>query len=474
MGVLGRLGRPDFFNPTLVPRGAFELDRTHPLARGLIAAWIPGSIYKWSDLVDTPYAEIPTGIKYAVGPRGPVADLSAIAASGGVATSFNTALTDCTFETSAYIPSSPSGWDRIADKKTDTGMWLGRIGAFSGVWGGGFKQISYPTGQGVTITEGAWHQLLLSRSGTTQVVSADGDATTGSWSCDGSALDTTALKIGYNANSLEIFAGLLERLFIFNRALSAGERMWLYREPYAMFRPVVRRIWSTPPAGATNITATKATWIWAGTASVVNAKQMLAATKQPWVWSPQVPNVNAKTMFAAIKAPWVWSPGIPSVNAKTMLQATKAPWVWFGTAVNFTNGTAITLIQQAWVWAGTALNVNAKTMISAVSQAWVWAGTAAVVNAKTAITTIKAPWVWAGQAATVTAQTSLTLVKQAWVWAGNVPGVSYIQHASLVGVSWIWRGIRLRGSRSSSQGVVGGVLSGVLRGVMQLPSRWKK
>lgn len=336
---------------------------------------------------------------------------------------------------------------------------------------------SYTGFQSIPALSATWQTLMFTANADNSVYTFYRDAVSYGGSPLAGALtatnNTNALKFGKRIDGYDQMNGYVALLAFWDRVLSAEEAVQLTQAPFRVLVPFRRRPWISVSSG-TNITLVKQPWLWAGTAAPVNAKQMLPATKQPWVWSPQAPNVNAKTMFAAVSKPLVWAPGVPPVNAKTMLQATKAPWVWSGNAANVTNGTAITLVQQAWVWAGTALNVNAKTMISAVSQVWAWSATAAAVNAKTAIAAVKAPWVWAGQAATVTAQTSLTLVKQAWVWAGNVPGVTYIQHASVVGVSWIWRGIRLRGSKASSQGVVGGVLSGILRGVMQLPSRWMK
>lgn len=237
-------------DPTRVPVGQFELNRDHPLARGLLAAWIPGSIFRWKNLVGTPYSETPTAVTYTDSTHGSVSNWSSVTSTGGVSTTFTTALTDFTIETSSYIPAVPSAWTRIADKKYDTGFWFGRIGATS-QWGGGIKQLTYPNGQGITITEGAWHQLVMSRSGSTQEVTADGDATTGSWACDGTALDTTALKIGYNSVSDEVFTGLLERLLIYNRALSSYERKWLYREPYSMFMLLQRRTYVNVSSGNT-------------------------------------------------------------------------------------------------------------------------------------------------------------------------------------------------------------------------------
>jgi len=370
VGVLARLGRPDFFNPQNVPLGAFELDRTHPLARGLVAAWIPGSIYRWRNMVGVPYSETPTSIKYAVGPRSAVADFGSVTSTGGVSTSFNTALTDFTIEASIYIPAL-TGWNRIADKKYDTGFWFGRIGA-TGDWGGGIKQLTYPNGQGITITQSAWHQLVMSRAGSTQEVASDGNAVSGSWACDGTALDTTAMKIGYNSGADEVFTGLMERLFLWNRALSAGERLWLYREPYAMFRPVVRRIWSTSASTPTNITLTQVPWLWTGNAPGVNQKQAITASQKSWAWAATAANVNAKTMISATQTPWVWTGRAPGANQRQAVTPTQVAWQWTANAASVSASVTITAAQAAWVWAGNAPGIAYIQHAAIETAAWLW------------------------------------------------------------------------------------------------------
>jgi hypothetical protein len=70
---------------------------------------------------------------------------------------------------------------------------------------------------------------------------------TGTGAVTGSAAD---LRVGRRADDIVQLDGTIIHAAIWSRALSAADILWLYTEPYAMLRPIVRRRYFVPAAGA--------------------------------------------------------------------------------------------------------------------------------------------------------------------------------------------------------------------------------
>src|SRR3989344_4613154 len=115
-----------------------------------------------------------------------------------------------------------SSYERIIDKKFDTGFWLGRNATNANQWGGGILESADPYGNYTTLTDGVWHNLCMARSGTVKTLYGDG-ALKSTSTVSGTAVSTTNLIIGKSNNGAAIFNGSIDEVMIWNRALSASE-----------------------------------------------------------------------------------------------------------------------------------------------------------------------------------------------------------------------------------------------------------
>jgi hypothetical protein len=142
-----------------------------------------------------------------------------------VTTGFTQQLTD--FTACAWFKSgaSPVGSARILEKSYTGGFWVGRGGGANS-WGGGVLESSHPYGIFVTLPDQQWNHICSIRSSTTHTIIGNGGQVSNSNTVSGSALDTTALAIGYITSAAYI--GLIDEVRIYNRALSASEVKQLY------------------------------------------------------------------------------------------------------------------------------------------------------------------------------------------------------------------------------------------------------
>ena len=145
-----------------------------------------------------------------------------------IKTGLNTALGD--FTACAFFKTFPgnTGNARIVDKNYVTGFWLGRNGASANSWGGGIEQNLSPYGIYVTLQDGFWHQLCMSRAGTLQTVTGDGGSVVATSTVSSSAIDTTALYMGQSYAGGSVFNGIIDDVRVYNRALSTTEIQQLY------------------------------------------------------------------------------------------------------------------------------------------------------------------------------------------------------------------------------------------------------
>jgi hypothetical protein len=151
------------------------------------------------------------------------------------ATNYNTALTNFTacvwFKTS---DSTNVAAARIIDKNFTTGFWLGKNSSgAANSWGGGVREDSPPYGRYITLTDGQWHFLVSSRSGTTHTIYGDGITNTTSGTVSSTALSTNVLTIAGGAT--QRLKGNIAQVSIYNRALSATEILQNYNATKTRF-----------------------------------------------------------------------------------------------------------------------------------------------------------------------------------------------------------------------------------------------
>ena len=215
-----------------------RLQRGHPLARGLIAAW---TFHEGSgpSLVDISgrgnTGTLQNAPSWSGGQFG--SSLSFNAASSQSVLTTNTALSnDFTFLV-WFRPTATAAFTRIADKNYIAGFWLGHAGSGSGMWGGGVIEYGSSYGIFVPLATNEWHQLVSRRSGTTHTIIGDGGAVSTSNIVASTALDATAVRFGVAHNGSGYFSGQISQVLFWNRAVSDADIKALYLDPFAMFRP---------------------------------------------------------------------------------------------------------------------------------------------------------------------------------------------------------------------------------------------
>jgi hypothetical protein len=123
-----------------------------------------------------------------------------------------------------YKPTGINLYDRILDKDYATGAWIGREAQNANKWGGGVRDENFPYGRYITLTDGAWHMLASVRQGTTHTIYGDGITNNTSGTVSSAALSNTNFTIAmYLESPIQIFAGNISVIMIYNRALSTSE-----------------------------------------------------------------------------------------------------------------------------------------------------------------------------------------------------------------------------------------------------------
>lgn len=107
---------------------------------------------------------------------------------------------------------------RILDKTYNGGFWLGR-GSATNIFHSGIRFSSSPYGNSVTgdSTKGT---MMVRRSGTTQIIWLNG-VYWGSWTCDGTATDTSSLRIGSEGTTG--WKGFINEILYFTNAISLAD-----------------------------------------------------------------------------------------------------------------------------------------------------------------------------------------------------------------------------------------------------------
>lgn len=119
-------------------------------------------------------------------------------------------------------------YQRVLDKSFANGFYIGRNATTANQWGGGVKDGSPPYGIFSTFTDNEWQMIGLSRNGTSIKLWNKGSVVN-SKTGDGTALDTTGLKIGRDTAVAYGLGGYETAVFIYNKELTPAEMTQIYQ-----------------------------------------------------------------------------------------------------------------------------------------------------------------------------------------------------------------------------------------------------
>lgn len=256
MAVLHRARYPSLWTPRSIPTEAVEVDRTHPLAAGLSGFWLASDL-TGTDLTGIGTATFPTSPTPSVGPMGPTLN----------------------FTNAPYmqVPSSPG----LQGNSVSIVTWV-RPASFPSSYNTIASLLQSSPARNIVFFAKSGGKLALYVSGTNQNINYDGTGaftlsagnlyclvatagiSSGSYGYVNGALDasntadpgnfgmTVPLYFGKEVGGINgTFNGLIGPMSVYNRVLSPAEVAWLYNEPFAMLRPVARRVYYTAPSSLT-------------------------------------------------------------------------------------------------------------------------------------------------------------------------------------------------------------------------------
>lgn len=232
----------------LKPLRAIQINRSHPLARGLVGCWLfnerSGSIFLDS-----------SGMKnnFDIGNGSP--EWSNSKYGGGLL--FNSGSGEYLQYSSAILtqlPISVVGWAKSDNIDTDNvildigysgaeagNILLGMLGSWSGNPVAAFiRDTDWSGGAAVTtkaFSAGIWHQCVaVFVSNSKRRVYIDGaNEGTNATVCAVPPVNRTHIGATADSTPGAYMSGIIDHVMLYNRVLSAREVAWLYREPFAMF-----------------------------------------------------------------------------------------------------------------------------------------------------------------------------------------------------------------------------------------------
>lgn len=246
--------------PLLKPPRGIQLNRSHPLARGLVGCWLfnegtGGTVYDYAGryggtvtgTLSRTASKYGFGLKFEGNANNYVSIPSTLSFGTG---NFTIVIWFRTADWDSYGPLLETADDVgdfypcifIRGSKTDGKLRFLVRGPSSGV--------SFYSS--VSVEDNLWHQVVMTRSGDTvtsyldgkydnQGTATIGDTTTGSVWFIGRSYDTTPYVLNAEIDHEMVYASVL----------SAAEIAHLYREPFCMFQPRVSPCLLSAPAGQT-------------------------------------------------------------------------------------------------------------------------------------------------------------------------------------------------------------------------------
>jgi hypothetical protein len=215
------------------PLGAAGVDWSHPLARDLVALWLfnEGGGEIVTDLCARHHGKItlPTVVTWKPSLYGPAVD----SVLTGSSTTGITVAPAVVFAASSSFTYRGRFFFRASDTLGALLCQTNSIGVY--VSSGKFRFIDVPAAN-TTLVANTWYEYAVTRSGSSVAYFKDGQADGTQSGNSAWSPDSMCNNIGSNS-----FDGLLAYQQLWRRQLSADEVAWLYAEPFAMLRPIVRR-----------------------------------------------------------------------------------------------------------------------------------------------------------------------------------------------------------------------------------------
>ncbi len=328
--------RPGALNPQLVPTVPVEIDWTHPLSQGLTWLMIPGSPHGFADIVGNYPRLIPSSTNYLIVPssEGPVASATVAGDTGA----------------SVFIGNNPHGLTSAG-----TILWNGRINSSaisSGTQIAGVQSSAgydYYFGFGVggspaTYSAVAWlGSTGYSSSSSTWAVGHQraiaaftAPGTLGFWVNGALVSNNTTLPAGsvpfdgntYLVNNIIMYNtgfGTYQntaQIAMWNQELSSGLIQWLSAEPFAMLRPIRRRMFYGVASGSSVSNIAGRSYVVIVNRALTSASATMAGESQNI--EPARAGISAAASLTGRSASIATDRGVPSGSATTSGRASAA------------------------------------------------------------------------------------------------------------------------------------------------------
>ncbi len=306
----------------LKPTRAIQLNKSHPLSRGIVGCWLmnEGGGGKIFDLSGNGNNGILYGNTHFV--PGKFGNCLSFDGSGDyVSISENTAFNFTTqgFSISIWVRGRTDGVAGVISRRQTE--HVGNIGYAINVAGGVYRlYIDGDNYQQVGNTnDNNWYHIVLTSDGTTKRIYCN-SIIAGSITAVISS-SSYSLVLGRFSNDLNdyYFNGEIDDVMIFNRALSATEVAQLYREPFCMFErvitpavfsvPFINLAGSSPAQSSTSTTAKLTKRISGALAATTNVTAILKIIGEVLIaGSIDTSAVPSGKLMLNYRGPWLRSP----------------------------------------------------------------------------------------------------------------------------------------------------------------------
>ena len=228
--------------PQLKPFRGTQLNRTHPLARGLVGCWLMNEnggnkVYDLSG--NKNHGTFVNNPLWIPGTSGPAIDFTNDAINIGDAI-YNACIYNCTI-VCKFLRRNLSTYGRLIDKYPGPSIYInpntpyavsfyGTIGEVSRTYAWTASSIIANIWYVVAVVLSPGHQRIY-RNGVLAQAELDNGPFTGVYSA-GTGINA---YIGNRTDMTRDINGKIEYMYIYDRALSAAEIRWLYRGPFVMF-----------------------------------------------------------------------------------------------------------------------------------------------------------------------------------------------------------------------------------------------
>lgn len=201
-----------------------------------------------------------------------------------------------------------------------------------------------------TLSSGVWvHVAGVMRGATDMSLYRDGVELAGSYAGSGPSFgtgDSTEAAIGYydfnstGSTPSHRFTGQMASVLIYNKALTADEIAFLYRNPFAILEPP-KRIFSASAAAPQSVTPDAAVWIFAAQTPTISAAVSVTPDPAVCTFSAQTPTISTAVTVSPDAAVFQFSAQTPTISSAVTVEPAAAVATF--TANTPTISTAVTV-----------------------------------------------------------------------------------------------------------------------------------